>query len=81
MNPVEFKGSNIVFGKDQPQYKPLPALVLEDGQVITCWELSDEEVQEIVKNRKLYINQMTFLRDLQPILPSVYLEDSANIIV
>lgn len=79
MIPVEFKGSNTVFGKDQPQYQPLPALVLEDGQVVTCWELTDEEIDEIVKNKRMYINQMTFMSPLQPILPSVYLEDSENI--
>lgn len=26
MRPIEFKGQNIIFAKDQPEYLPLPAL-------------------------------------------------------
>lgn len=37
MTPIKFKGQNIVFGANQPEYQPLPALKLHDGQVITCW--------------------------------------------
>lgn len=41
MKPKEFKGQNIVFAKDQPEYQPLPALRMPDGEVITCWGLSE----------------------------------------
>lgn len=77
MKPVEFKGSNIVFGANQPEYQPLPALKLDNstGTVITCWELTDEEIQELVSTKKLYISMFTFNKPLTPILPGVNLED------
>lgn len=69
MKPVEFKGQNVVFGKDQPEYKPLPALRLQDncGQVITCWELSLEELEEVKKTGKVYVSMWTFNQPLMPI--------------
>jgi hypothetical protein len=67
MNPVEFKGQNVIFAKDQPEYNPLPALKLEDGMVITCWELSDEEINQLVKSKRLFISMLTFNQPLQPI--------------
>jgi hypothetical protein len=69
MKPVEFKGQNIVFGKDQPEYQPLPALVLpeESGQVITCWELSSAELEEVNKTGKIYVGMFTFNRPLMPL--------------
>jgi len=58
MKPTSFKGQNIVFGENQPEYLPLPALKIPEdpnGTVITAWELSDDELQEIIKNRKVYV--------------------------
>lgn len=79
MEPVDFKGSNTIIAKDQKEYKPLPALVLGDGEVITCWELTDEEVETIVKERKLYISQLTFNRGLQPLKPLADLSDAYDL--
>jgi hypothetical protein len=31
MTPVEFKGQNAIFAKDQPEYLPLPALIVPGG--------------------------------------------------
>jgi len=75
MKPIEFKGHNVVFGKDQPEYQPLPALRLEDGTVITCWELSEEDLEKIRLSKKIYLEQLTFNRPLQPILLKSNLED------
>lgn len=69
MKPVEFTGCNVLFGADQPEYLPLPALRLPDGDVITCWEITDEELSEIVKTKRIYFSQLTFYQALQPILP------------
>lgn len=78
MQPIEFPGSNVVFGKDQPEYRQLPALALQDknGIVITCWEFTDEEVEEIIKTKKMYIQQMTFNKGIQPLLPIVDIADA-----
>ena len=73
MKPVEFEGHNTVFAKDQPEYLPLPALALkENGEVITCWEFTDEEVVEIVRTKRIYWSQYTFGNPLQPQLPQVF---------
>lgn len=81
MKPVEFIGHNVVFGAGQPEYQPLPALRTPDGQVITCWEFTDEEVERIVENKRLYFQQLTFNAPLQPILPVVELGDDISILI
>lgn len=75
MTPIEFKGQNVIFAKDQPEYNPLPALRMADGEVFTCWALSDEELVNIITNKCIYIKQLTFNDPLQPILPMVQLGD------
>lgn len=66
MKPVELKGQNVVYGKDQEQFLPLPACKLEErGEVITCWEMTDEELEEIKKTKRVYLSQLTFNRPLQ----------------
>lgn len=79
MKPIEFPGHNVVFAKDQPEYQPLPALRMPDGEVITCWEISDEELEEIVKTKRIYLSQLTFNQPLQPILPMAGLDGGINI--
>ena len=34
MKPIKFKGHNVVFAEDQPEYQPLPALKYADGDVV-----------------------------------------------
>ena len=79
MKPIEFKGQNVIFAKDQPEYLPLPALKMPDGEVYTCWELTDEEIADVVSNRCIYLKQLTFNQALQPILPLVNLEDGLSL--
>ena len=71
MKPVEFKEQNVVFGKDQPEYKTLPALVFQDGEVVTCWKLSWKELFKFVFTRKIYLSVQTFRRPLQPLYMTV----------
>lgn len=77
MTPVKFPGSNVIIGKDQDEYQNLPALSLEDkfGIVITCWELSNEELEELNQTKKIYLQQMTFGMLLQPVYISTSLAD------
>lgn len=69
MTPIKFPEANTVFAKDQPEYIPLPACVTAEGMVISCWLLSDEEINELAKTRLLWIKQLTFGDPLQPLLP------------
>lgn len=74
MQPVLFKEHNVVFGEGQPEYLPLPAYVSEDPTVpvITCWEFTDEEIEELVRTKRLYLRQLTFGENLQPLAPQVH---------
>ncbi len=77
MKPVKFEECNVVFAEDQPEYQSLPAhcATRELGDVVSCWELSEEEVQKIVETRRIYISQLSFHQPLQPIYPTVNKDD------
>ena len=70
MIPVEFNECNVIYAKEQSEYIPLPACKIE-GLVITCWELSTDEIEKITSTGKLWISMLTFNHPLQPILPTV----------
>lgn len=80
MKPIEFPGVNIIFAKDQPEYQPLPAMRMPDGEVFTCWQFTDEELAQLVKTKCIYFKQLTFNSPLQPILPMINLEDGIEFI-
>jgi len=77
MTPIEFPGCNVTFAKDQPEYIPLPAMVLPDTTVYTCWELTEEEAARVMANRKIYLKQICGvtpagrMNQLQPIMPNI----------
>ncbi|MDO8610116.1 MAG: hypothetical protein Q7R95_06180 [bacterium] len=72
MIPIEFPCYNVIMGKDQKQYKPLPAFYDSDEGVVTsCWSLDWRERLVILFGGKLYIRTLTFNKPLQPILPMV----------
>ena len=75
MKPIEFKEHNIVFAKDQKEYLPLPALKLEDGEVVTCWQLSWKEVFKLLVTRKIWLAQLSFNKPLQPQFVTVNKDD------
>ena len=79
MKPITFKGQNIIFGENQKEYQPLPAQRLPDGEVITCWEFTDEEIERVVKNKCMYIKMQTFNNPLTPIMPIVELGDDIEL--
>lgn len=67
MKPVEFEERNCVFAEDQPEYLPLPAFRDPDGVVVSCWELSEEEVELIRQSKKIWVIMYTFNNPLQPL--------------
>lgn len=79
MIPIPFLGHNVVLGAGQPEYLPLPAMVLPDGEIISCWQLSEEELVELQKTKCIYISQFTFGRGFQPILPKIDLSDGIEL--
>lgn len=67
MKPIEFKEQTMKFGENQKEYGTLPAFRDREGQVITCWELEEGELEQIQKTGKVYLRQLTFNQPLQPV--------------
>ena len=68
MTPVisGYENEEVIFAKDQPQYKPLIALPVGD-YVITRWRLNWVERLRALFVGDLYLTVKTFNRPLQPI--------------
>ena len=68
MIPVKFEEANIVYGKKQPDYIPLPGHISADGNAATfCFELTDEEIKTLVETKQIWLSLLTFGKPLQPI--------------
>ncbi len=67
----EFVPLEIVYAKDQPQYRPLPAIRNPAGVVLTRWKLTDEEREAIQTGADILFLVHTYNAPLQPLLPSV----------
>ena len=68
MKPIKFPEQNAVFGENQrPLYEPLPAYRSPDGQVICCFELSEEEKQRVAETGQIWLSLLTFNPPLQPV--------------
>lgn len=74
MQPIKFDKCNVVFGENQPEYMPLPAQRRGNptfGEILTCWKLSEEELQTIRETGVIWLSVLTYGNPLQPILISV----------
>lgn len=75
MKPIEFEGCNVVFAKDQPEYTPLPAFKDEQGNVVICWELTNEDFEKLVETRRVYLSLKTFNNPLQPVFLTANIDE------
>ena len=66
MKPVKFKGTNIVFAEDQPQYLPLPAYRDDKGEVTVCYRLTIWERFIVLFRGNMWFQILTFFNPLQP---------------
>lgn len=72
MQAVEFPEQTQILAKDQPQYQPIPIHYdPKYGAATSCFQLSDEEVEEIVRTRRIWNTQVTFGNPYHPIRMSV----------
>ena len=73
MQPLNFDGANVVFGAKQPEYIPLPAEYRggKSGEILTCWELSPDELKRLQETGKLWLGVLTFGQPLQPVYLAV----------
>jgi hypothetical protein len=66
MTPVAFEGQTDVIAKHQPQYRPIPAHLSEDGVMTCCWALTWRERFTLLIRGQLWHQVMTFNKPLQP---------------
>lgn len=63
----------VVYGADQEEYRPLPAVVLREpeGRVITRWQPTEDERRAIMDGACIELCLATFNGPLQPLLVGV----------
>jgi hypothetical protein len=60
----------VILAKDQPEYLPLPAAIIEREEgvaLITRWQFTEDERAAIASGADLYLELLTFGQPLQPI--------------
>lgn len=80
MKPIAFPEQNQVFGKDQPQYQPLPGFLDAGpkGEFVSCWELSFKERLRILFTGKLWVCLLTFHN---PLTPSFFTTKKSDVLI
>lgn len=68
MNPVKFKGCNVIYAENQEEYLPLPAYKHNDewGTVTSCWHLSFWDRIRTLFTGKIYCSLLSFDKPLTP---------------
>ena len=66
MKPVKINNDSVNIAENQEEYQTLPAII-ENGVVTTCWELDEEDLQNINKSKRLYLQVITYGKLLQPL--------------
>ncbi len=68
MKSVTFEEANVKIAEHQEEYETLHAYADDlRYSVAFCFELNKEELKEINETGKLWIKQLTFGRNMQPI--------------
>lgn len=69
MDLIEFPEQTVVYAKDQPEYRPLPAHRFADdphGRIACCWKLSWRERLAVLFRGVIWHEIYTFNDPLQP---------------
>lgn len=64
-----YQQHEVTFAKDQPEYLPLPALVLEgiEKPVVSRWRLDDEERKKVAAGADILLTQNIFTDLYHPV--------------
>lgn len=65
MKPVKFEGHTVIIAEDQEGVRPLPAAV-NDEYTVSCWELSNEEIAQLTRTKKMWVSVRNIQRPLFP---------------
>ena len=77
MDIIEFPEQTVVFAKDQPQYRQLPAHVDSHGRITCCWRLTWRERLKLLITGRIWHQVLTFHQPLQPQLLLIEKPDMA----
>lgn len=68
MRAIEFDECNLKIAEHQPEYETLPVFHnAEEGSIVYCFELDEEEIKQVRETGQIYIKQLTFNKPMQPI--------------
>lgn len=59
----------VIFAKDQPQFRPLPAVVSVAGTVVTEWEPTSDELERLLTGGRIRLTLIGAVRDKRPLTP------------
>jgi hypothetical protein len=48
MEIIEFPEQTVIFAKNQPPYRQMPAHVSTDDVVTCCWKLNEDDIEQIL---------------------------------
>lgn len=81
MKSIKFPGCDFEIGKGQPEYDVLHAMRVpsNEGEVIICFELTQAEIEDLIRTRKLYYMRWTFGEPFQPMRLTTDLSDNIEL--
>jgi hypothetical protein len=70
MKAIEFSEMNTRIAEKQDEYETLPARIYDDpfGEVISCWQLTDEEIDKIKETKCIWLSMLTFRKGIAPVM-------------
>lgn len=68
MKSIKFPGCSLEIGKGQSEYNTLHAMHVPgpEGEVVMCFELSEDDLKQINQTKKIYYSRWTFGGPFQP---------------
>lgn len=66
MRSLKFEGCNMAIAGNQQQYQTIHAKLEPTGECTMIFELTDEEVAEIVRTKKIVYQRLTIGNKFQP---------------
>lgn len=63
MRPIDFPESNAIFGRDHMISRLSEG---ENGVVVSCWQLSEEEKAKVASTGVIWLHQLTFGERFNP---------------
>jgi hypothetical protein len=59
MKAIKFPEVNLNIAEDQPEYSTLPSYIRKDGLIVNCFELNQQEIENVLISKKIWIHHWT----------------------